>query len=275
MTTMSATQSTDFAGLSRKLLNASATTWLTIAILGQWLFAYYILVFYGGSALEGSWTTWSKRMIHGFIDGDLLGNIAVLTHILLAFVITFCGPLQLIPQVRSNFPVFHRHNGRVYIFTAMVISVAAIYSVWSRDNTIGGLVGQLGTSLDAVLIIVCAFMTVKLAMARKINLHRRWALRLFIVVSGVWFFRVMRGFWILLNDGTSPGTNSTLTGPFDMALNFVGYLLPLLVLELYFRVKDKGGAAAQGSFAMLIFVLAGCTAIGIFGAAKILWLPNI
>ncbi len=214
-------------------------------------------------------------MIHGFIDGDLLGNAAVLVHIVLACVISFCGPLQLIPQLRAKFPVFHRWNGRAYIITSLVISVAAIYSIWSREAVIGGVIGQIGTSLDGVLIILCAIMAVRFAMARQLKGHRRWALRLFIVVAGVWFFRVIRGFWIFINDGTSPGTNGSLTGPFDLILNFAGYLFPLLMLEIYFRIKANGAPAAQYTLASVIFILTGAMGIGIYSAGHIFWLPNI
>ena len=194
---------------------------------------------------------------------------------MLAFVITFCGPLQLIPQVRNNFPVFHRWNGRLYIITALVISVAAIYMIWSREAIIGGLIGQIGTSLDAVLIICFAIMAVRFAIARRFKAHSRWALRLFIVVAGVWFFRVIRGFWMFINDGSSPGTNGTHTGPFDLILNFAGYLFPLLILELYFRCQDSGSPRAQTILAGFIFMLTLAMGLGIYSAAHIFWLPNL
>ena len=260
---------------AKKMLSASAAMWFIVATFGQWFFAYYILAFYGGHAVDGNWLAWSKRMIHGFIEGDIIGNVAVLIHIFLAFVITFCGPLQFMPQVRKYSPAFHRFNGRLYIMTALIISVAAIYSVWTRDNRIGGLTGQIATSLDGVMIIVCAIMTVRLAMARQIARHNRWALRLFIVASGVWFYRVIRGFWITVNDGTSPGTNGTLTGPFDQALNFAGFLMPLLILEVYFRVRDNRADTGKYAMSGVLMMLTVIMAVGIYGAANILWLPNL
>jgi len=147
--------------------------------------------------------------------------------------------------------------------------------IWSRESVIGGVIGQIAISLDAVLIMISAVMTVRYAKARQFKVHSRWALRLFIVVSGVWFFRVMRGFWMFIHEGTSPGTNGTLTGPFDITLNFFGYLFPLLMLEIYFRVKDNGTPRAQYILASTIFVLTGALAIGIYSAAHIFWLPRI
>jgi len=275
MTSISINQSRFLSQTGKNILNLSATTWFLVAVFGQWFFAYYIMSYYGGNALQGNWAAWSKRMIHGIIEGDLIGNIAVIIHISLAFVILVCGPLQLMPPIRNSFPAFHRINGRVYIATALLISVAAIYSIWSREAVISGLVGQIGTSLDGLLIILCAIKAVQYAMARKISIHRQWALRLFIVVSGVWFFRIIRGFWVFINDGTSPGTNANLTGPFDLVLNFAGYLVPLLILEVYFRVKKNGSEREQFYMAGSLFGLSLATAIGIYQAALMFWIPNL
>jgi len=275
MTTTTITPLSERKDISSKLLNATGATWLTTAILGQWFFALYIFMFYGGHAINGDWQSWSNRMIHGFVEGDWLGNLSVFLHITLAFVITFCGPLQLIPQVRLYLPKFHRWNGRVYMLTALVISVSSIYMVWAREAVIGGVSGQLGTTLDGLLIIAFAILATRYAMKRQFAIHQRWALRLFIVVSGVWFFRVIRGFWIMANNGTSPGSNGNLTGPFDMILNFAGYLVPLLILELYFFAKHKGNASVQFLMASFLIGLTVITGLGIYSAGNIFWLPNL
>ncbi len=43
--------------------------------------------------------------------------------------------------------------------------------------------------------MICAAMALHYALARNIDAHKRWALRTFIVVSGVWFFRVGLMLW--------------------------------------------------------------------------------
>lgn len=260
---------------ANKLLNFSAALWFLTAVFGQWFFAYYILMHYGGNAVQGDWSSWSSRMIHGIIEGDLIGNIAVLIHILLAFVITFSGPLQIIPQVRSRFPKFHRWNGRIYIGTAFIIALGAIYMTWSREAVIGGLMGQLTTSGDGILIIGFAFMALRTAMARKFKVHRRWALRMFFAVSGVWFYRIGRGLWMFLNHGSSPGVNATLTGPFDIFLGFAGILLPLFFLELYFLAQTRGTPIVKMAMAGLICVLTVLLGIGIYQAVQIFWLSAL
>ncbi|MEW7293009.1 DUF2306 domain-containing protein [Aquimarina sp. 2304DJ70-9] len=260
---------------SNKTLNTSATLWFLVAVAGQWLFAYYIALFYGGTAIQGNFAEWTRRMIHGFIEGDYMGNAFVLLHILLAFIITFSGPLQLIPKLRNRYPLFHRLNGRAYIFTAIIISLGGLYMVWSREAVVGGLYGQVAISGNAILIIVFAAITIRTAITRNFVAHRRWALRTFIVVSGVWFFRIGFGLWIFLNNGNAPGSTQDLTGPFDMFLYLANYLLPLFFLELYFLAQDHAGDRGKFMMAFLLFVLTILLAMGIFMAAQIFWLPNL
>ena len=66
------------------------------------------------------------------------------------------------------------------------------------------------------------------ARARNVAMHRRWALRTFVLVSGVWFFRVGMMLWIFLNGGPV-GIGEKFDGPFIMFWSFANYLLPLAV----------------------------------------------
>ncbi len=261
------------AQTGRALLKASAVTWFTVAALGQFAFAIYILLFYGGNALEGDWTAWTRRLIVGFVEADLIGNLNVVAHMLLAFIMSAGGPLQFIPAVRKRFPAFHRWNGRVYAVTAVVISLGGIYLTWARG--MAGLVNEIGITVNAVLIILFAGFTVRHAIKRQLAIHHRWALRLFMVASGVWFFRVGFGFWFIATGGTMPGVGPMLNGPFDYFLAIGSYILPLVVLEIYLNARDKGGVATRFATAALVFAAAGVTSIGVIGAAMMFWLPNL
>lgn len=151
------------------------------------IFAYLVLL-YGGSAIRGELEVWGTKLTHGYVPGDLVGNLAVAAHLLLAVIVMLAGPLQLIPQVRAHMPVFHRWNGRTYLVAVLLTSIAGLYMLWVH-GTVGGLVLAAGQSLDALLIIVFGIFALRAAVARDFVTHRRWALRLFMVVSAVWFFR--------------------------------------------------------------------------------------
>jgi hypothetical protein len=255
------------------ILRASGVLWFVPAAIGQWIFAYYVAVQYGASALAGNWPAWNEIMVNGLIPGDLWGNIAMIAHIAIAFWITIAGTLQLTPFVRNNARTFHRWNGRAYIVIAFATAAAGIYMTWSRDQ-LGGVVSAVGITIDGVLIMVFAALAWRAAMARQFDAHQRWALRLFLVVSGVWFMRVMYGFLILVAQGRPPGTTDEMNGPTDLAVGFGSYLIPLAVLELYFWAK-RSGAFAKVVTAGAVTLAALATAVGVAGATMVMWLPRI
>lgn len=261
-------------GTAAAALSATAQFWFLVAVTGQWIFVSYIAAFYGGAVLEGNLAAWADVLPEGIIAGDWVGNAAISAHLLLAAVITFCGPLQIIPQVRNRFPVFHHWNGRVYVLTACIAAISGIYMVWTR-GTVGDLSQHLSITLNGILILTFAALAVRHAMARNIRVHRRWALRLFMVVSGVWFFRVGLMAWLIANGGPVGFDPQTFTGPFLTFLSPASYLLPLAVLEIYLWARDNGGAGARFATAAGLFALTGIMGLGIFGATMGMWLPRM
>lgn len=258
-----------------RVLRASTIFWFLAILAGQGLFAAYILRFYGGHALQGDWSAWTERLIVGFIEGDPIGNAALVLHIVLACYVTFFGPLQLIPAIRARAPVFHHWNGRLYGAMAFVISLGALHMVWTRgafDGAIGG-PNAIGISINAVLIMIFAGLAIRYAIARRIHIHHRWALRLFLSMSAVWFMRVCYGFWFFIHPGgPAPGVTEQLDGWFDISMPFFAIFFPLLVLELYLRAKLRGGPAIKLAMAALITLLTLMMACGIFTFAAIRWL---
>jgi hypothetical protein len=260
--------------IAKAALDTAARFWFVVAVTGQWIFVYYIAAFYGGAVLRGDPAAWTQVLPEGLIAGDVVGNLALSAHLLLAAVITLGGPLQLIPQVRNRFPVFHHWNGRVYLLTAFIASISGIYMVWAR-GTVGGLSQHLSITLNGILILAFGAMAVRYAIARDIRTHRRWALRLFMVVSGVWFFRVGLFAWLIGNGGPVGFDPKTFTGPFLTFLSPASYLLPLATLEIYLRAKDGGSAGVRLTTAVALFALTGIMGLGIFGATMGLWLPHM
>jgi Predicted membrane protein (DUF2306). len=181
------------------------------------------------------------------------------------------GAAQLIPRLRQRAPRFHRWNGRIYVVAAFAASLAGLYLLWVR-GTIGDLIQHLGVTLNAILIMLFAILAVRAAKSRRIDAHRRWALRLFLVVNGVWFFRVGLFLSFALNHGPFGFNPDTFRGPFITFLSFAQSLLPLAVLELYLRAQDAE-APARLAMAAALFVMAVATGIGVFALTMGMWLP--
>ena len=256
-----------------KFLNFSTKLWFIIAVIGQWLFVYYIAKSYGGKALNGNAEAWSEGTIKGHVAGDDIGNAMFAFHLIFAIVLTIGGTLQLIPQIRQRALKFHRYNGRVFIFTAYVMSLGGLYLVWIR-GAILSLNGGIAISLNAILILIFATLAIKTARKRNIKAHQKWALRAFIVVNGVWFFRVGFMAWILINQAPV-GSTENLDGPFDLVWAYLNYLLPLLILELYLFARDHSAQRVKYFTAVVLILSSIITAVGIFGAYLMMWGPAL
>ena len=89
--------------------------------------------------------------------------------------------------------------------------------VWGRGTYLN-LPGAVGITLNALLIFVCLTMAWYHARGRRFVLHRRWALRTFVVASAVWFMRVGYMAWGIVTGGA--GIGETMNGPFDMFIVF-------------------------------------------------------
>lgn len=195
---------------------------------------------------------------------------------MLASILVIGGPLQLIPRVRVFFPVFHRWLGRLYVGTSILVSAAGLIMAWTR-KIVGDSSQQISISIQAIYIISFALLSIHYARSRQFGKHRAWALRLFMVVNGVWFFRVGLMFWLLVNGRPAGFDPETFTGPFLTALALFTYAFPvsLAVLELYLYAQRKQ-TKALGFFTAAVIVL--CTllmGIGIFGATVGMWLPRL
>lgn len=255
-------------------LSGSAKAWFTVAVLGQWIFAAYVAMVYGGIALNGDLSQWNNVMPHGYIEGDVIGNIAVGMHLLLAFVVLVGGPLQFVPAIRQKAPKLHHYNGRLYIFTAFILSLGGLFMVWSR-GVAGGEIGKYSISLNALVIMVCAGLAIFYAIKRNIRVHSRWAIRLFLVMGGVWFFRIGLMLWMMIHQAPVGFDPKTFSGPFLTFLGFGQFIVPLIFAQAYFYAQDSKSQSVKAWVAGTLVILTLATAAGIVSATMGMWLPRM
>jgi len=273
-TAVMTTDRLELSSVADTALKAATRFWFVVTVIGQLVFAFVVASFYGLTALRGDLHVWGKHISRGYVPGDHMGNLAVVMHVGSAAFIMLAGAVQLVPQVRSRYPVFHRWNGRLYMLTAVALSVAGLYMTWIRGS-VGDLSVHLGSTLNAVLIWLCAALALRYAMARDFKTHRRWALRLFLVTSASWFFRI--GFFLsfLVFKGPFGFDPTTFRGPFLTFMSFAQYLVPLAVLEIYLRAQDRPDALRRMATAGMLFVLTLVMCAGIFAVAMAQWVPQI
>ncbi len=271
MSTAVLTSRLEIDSVADAFLNAAVRFWFAVTVLGQIVFAFTLASFYGLTAARGNVQAWNK-FVHGILPGDHMGNLALVIHLSSAVAVMSAGALQLVPGVRDRFPAFHRWNGRFYLLTALGVSLAGFYMTWFR-LTVGDLPQHIASSLNAVLIWLCAALALRYAMVRDFKTHRRWALRLFLVVSASWFLRII--FFLSLFVLHSSLDPNTIQGPFFTVLSFAQYVVPLAVLELYFYARDRAAALPRLATAALLFVLTLGMIGGLFAVGAAIWVPQV
>lgn len=265
----------DSASRALRTLNLSASLWLGLTLIGQVLLAAYVLAFYGRAALQGHPEAWNQVLAQGYVPGQPLLNAVLAAHLTFTVVIVAGGVMQLLPALRQRAPALHRWTGRLYLLAAAILSVGGLILIWIGGETTGDGTQKLAISLNAALILFFAQAAWRDARTHRYARHRRQALRLFLVVSGVWFFRVGLMLWIALNRGPVGFDPETFTGPVLTLLAYGQFLVPLAILELYFLAIDRGGAALRWSVGAGLALCSLATIGGVAAASLMLWLPHL
>jgi uncharacterized membrane protein len=261
-------------GLAKRWLRVSTALWLTVAVTGQLLFGYYVLVFYGGAAWRGDIERWSKIMPRGWVSGDDAGNAAVAMHLVVALVISLGGATQLIPWIRRSAPAIHRWMGRVFVSAASLGALSGFWLQWVRGGS-SALPHRLGTTTNGVVILVCAWQAWRTIRRREMSAHRQWALRLYLASNGVWFFRIGLMFTLLAFGGPVGFDPETFRGPLLTGLAWAETIVPLAILEVWLRVDRSPVVWRRWLMTGAMGFLAIATGMGIAGAVTILWWPNL
>ena len=252
-----------------KALSIAATAWYTPVLIGQWIFVAYIFYAYCWPVLMGDITAWNEHLSQAYVPGRVLGNIFVAIHLGLAVIIHFLGPLQLVPRVRSKFPAFHRWSGRAFVLSVCIVVAAGAYMLFVRE--IGSWVLRTGFIVQGLLILWFAFQAVHNARQHKITIHMRWATRLFLAASAVWFFRVIIMIWFVLTGGIGID-QSNGTGWFIDAMSALQFL-PIVLYEIYWRIKVGSSNRARIVFAVFLWFAAIATTVGVALATLGMWFP--
>ena len=253
-------------------LTRSAQLWFVTALFGHWLFATYIIFHYGGVAVSSGINAMGETRLH-YKDNDTIGNFAVLAHVFVAIIIHGFGPLQFVPDLRRRFPKFHRWIGKAFLAAVSIASVSGLYFVFirgTRDNWIG----DATNVLDAALIFVFGFLALRAAVQRDFKTHRRWALRLFMAASAVWFVRLGVYGTRTITDLFGIGFKGIAQTVFDGA-HIAKLLLPLGLLELYLWAQRRNDPKLRIAAAIAITVGTAATGVGIYAIAKARWLETI
>lgn len=257
--------------LPSRVLSAGATLWFITATLGQLAFVAFIVAFFGGALATGDLAGLNaKPHVTGYVSGDVVGNTQFLGHAVLAGLVTFAGLWQGVPALRRRWPAAHRWNGRVFLGVALVVTLTGFWLVWVRGSRLG-IGSDVSISLNGLLILCFAVLAWRSALRRDVARHRRHALRAWLLVNGVWFLRI--GIMLAGLLLAPLGIKIDYQGATFILVSFGSWVVPLAVLELYFRAERSRHALAKTAMGLVFGLLATATLAGSLAAAAFMWWP--
>lgn len=271
--TESITSSTEHNLLSaNKALDLSVKSWFAIALIGQWAFALYIFVIYLLTLLT-SLDPQSFTPAPGFRKAQGADLVLFFAHIVPAIYLSLFGMLQLLPKIRNRYRRFHRVNGRIFFVIGLLGASTGLYLQWARE-THASAAASSGITLNGLLILLAIFFAWRFAIQKRFDLHMRWAIHAFILVNGVWTFRLYLMGWYMVNQGPN-GNTKNVDGPMDIFLSFACYLLPMAIVEAYFWLKKQKQNSKIWLATAAVTVAAVITLIGVMSAIFAMWSPRI
>jgi hypothetical protein len=245
-----------------------AASWLSAALFGA-----YILAFYGGTLAGGAPGRWNETLPRLHEAATPFATIAIGAHFVTGGVLLLLGPVQLIAAIRNHIPAIHRWLGRLYVTAAAIAGLGGLGFILAK-GTVGGPAMDIGFGLYGTLMVLCAALAFTNARAKRFEVHRAWAIRLFALAIGSWLYRMEYGFWFLCF-GTA-GHTANFRGPFDMVMDFAFYLPNLAVAEAFIRARRDDAAPLLhiGAVAALLgasaFIL-----LATWQFATQMWLPGM
>lgn len=257
-----------------RALRMGVASWLTIALVGQWIFACYIFIVYAIPVAGGDFAlTRLSHPITGYVESDTMGNVLYFSHVIPAAILSMAGVLQIIPALRQQYPVLHRWSGRLFLSLGLCGAIGGLYLTWGRDSRLSDF-GAIGITLNGLLIPIAVYLAWHYARLRRFAVHRRWAIQAFLLVNGVWTFRLYLMGWYIINQGPN-GNTKQLDGPADIVLSFACYLLPMAVSGLVFWAEHKKHTILTWGVSGIMMLGSIITLFGVIAATFAMWMPPI
>ena len=222
-------------------LRISAVALVGAVWISSGIFGFYILAYYGGAIPASTLEDWNATLPALYEAHTPAASVGIGAHFFAGAVLLLLGPIQLIGEIRAKAPAVHRWIGRVYAFAAFAAGVGGLAFI-AIKGTVGGLPMTVGFAMYGALMVIAAAQTVRHAMARRIDVHRAWAIRLFALAIGSWLYRMAYGFWFLFAGDT--GHTDNFSGWFDYIMDFAFFIPPLIVAEMFIRARRARASTA-------------------------------
>jgi Predicted membrane protein (DUF2306). len=167
---------------------------------------------------------------------DWIANLGIGLHFVMGAVLVLAWPILLSARIRARHRAVHRWTGRTYVTAGILAGAGGMSFILTHGAYTPS--ASVAFAIWGAVMMLSAVMAYVHARAKRFDLHRAWAIRLFAMVLGSWVFDLEIRAWKDLTGGAGIGTGTT-SGLFDYAILYLFFVPNLLVAEFFIRNKHK------------------------------------
>lgn len=235
-------------------LRGVARVFRSVTLIGLLAFGAYIALRATGATFK-NFAQW-RALVDGLpmpTVSDWIANIGIGVHFVMGAVLVLAWPILLSARIRTRHRAVHRWTGRVYVSAGFLAGVGGMSFILTHGAYTPA--ASIAFAIWGAVLMLSAVMAYLHARAKRFELHRAWAIRLFAMVLGSWVFDLEIRAWKDLTGGLGMGAGNT-SGPFDYAILYLFFVPNLLVAECFIRNQHKHIAAHRVLGWLAVAVLA-------------------
>lgn len=206
------------------------------ALVGLTIFGAYILLRSTGITAR-NFSQW-RDLVSGLpmqSAADWTANLGIGMHYFMGAILVLAWPILFSSRIRARQRVIHRWTGRIYVSAGFLAGVGGLSFILARHD--GG-AAHVAFAIWGAVMMTSAVMAYVHARARRFDLHRAWAIRLFAMVLGSWVFDLEYRVWRDMTGGAGIGADGS-PGLFDYAILYLFFVPNLLIAEYFIRNEHK------------------------------------
>jgi hypothetical protein len=220
-----------------RLLRWTGRFFYFACLTGLGLFGIYILLRGTGGTFK-NFDQW-KDLVAGLpmrTASDWVANLGIGMHFVSGTVLVLAWPILLSGRIRARYRAVHRWTGRVYVTAGLLAGTGGLSFIFTHGAYSQS--ASIAFGIWGAVMMLSAVMAYVHARAKRFDLHRAWAIRLFAMVLGSWLFDLEIRAWKDLAGGIGFGKGDT-SGPLDYAMLYLFFVPNLLVAEFFIRNKHR------------------------------------
>ena len=154
----------------------------------------------------------------------------LIIHVSAGVLALIIGPFQFWKAFRTKYIKVHRTMGRIYLSAILIGSLCATYLAWTSALAIHW---TWAISLQALAIawIGCGFMAYRAIRKKRIQQHKQWMIKSYVVTFGFVSFRWVVDLPFIVELGSFIETAPTVV--------WISWAIPLFIIEIIFQWNKK------------------------------------